>query len=452
MLYHLKEHILIIYFLAIVFLIFNCTKNDDNFKDTPKNLQIDFVKSLGGSKNESAQSIIKTIDGGYAILGYTQSMDGDITNKTDESFNYWLLKYTKNDILEWQKNYGGSNDDRGNDIIQTKDGGYAITGHSKSNDKDLTENNGAQDFWISKLDSSGNILWEHNYGFLGIDIGYSIIETNDNGFLLTGTLDVSASNGEGNKKNITALKTQHAGGDYWVIKTNALGEKEWSNFFGGSFTDTSFDAIQTEDNGYILVGSSDSVDVDIKNNKGAYDFWVVKISETGTLVWEKSFGGSQSDEARAITKSNDGNYIIIGNTRSNNLDVSINKGAADFWVIKISPNGSLIWEKTFGGTNFDTAHSISKTQDGGYLISGNSRSLNNDITNNNGQNDALIIKITTNGKLEWQQTIGGSEIDFAHDAVELNDKSIITVGETLSSDFDLSNNKGFLDLLIFKLK
>ncbi|GAA4889676.1 lipoprotein [Flaviramulus aquimarinus] len=446
----LKKHILA---LTIVFFIFNCSKNDDNNGGTSNAVTIDFVKTLGGTKNETGQAIVKTSDGGYAILGHTQSMDGDITDKSNESFNYWLLKFDQNDTLEWQKNYGGSDDDRGRDIIQTSDNGYAIIGYSKSNDDDVTNNNGAHDFWVSKLDPSGNILWEKNYGFSGADIGNSIIQTKDGGFLLTGVLDVSASNGAGNSKSVKSkFSRKHAGGDYWTVKINALGEKQWSRYFGGTFTDTPYDAIQTDDNGYLLVGSSDSEDVDIKNSKGAYDFWIVKISETGTLIWEKSFGGSQTDEARAIIKSDDGNYIIVGNTRSDDLDVTNNKGAADLWTIKISPAGEFIWEKSFGGSSFDVAQSISKTQDGGFIISGNSRSADGNLTDNKGQNDAWVIKIDTNGNLKWQKTVGGSDIDFAYDVVEINNKDIIVVGDSSSSNLDVSNNNGFTDLLIFKIK
>lgn len=424
-----------------------CSKNE---APNPVLLKkIEFTNTYGGSKNESAQSIISTNDGGYAVLGFTQSNDGDVKNKTNESFNYWLLKFDSNNDLQWQKNYGGSDDDRGQTIIQTTDGGYAILGYTKSDDGDITQNNGAHDFWILKLDTTGNVMWQKTFGFAGADKGISLIETNDNGYLITGVLDVTASNGLGNSK---VFAKKHAGGDYWVIKLNADGNKQWSKFYGGTFTDTPYDVIQTNDSGYILVGSSDSNDVDIKNNKGSYDFWVIKISETGTLVWEKSFGGSEIDEARAITSTNDGNYIIIGDTRSSDGDITSNNGAADLWIIKISPLGELIWEKSFGGNSFDVARSISKTQDNGFLISGSSRSSDGDIAKNNGQNDAWVLKIDANANIKWQKTVGGSDIDFAFDAIELNDNSIIAVGETSSSDFDIPENKGFTDLLIFKIK
>ena len=209
--------------------------------------------------------------------------------------------------------------------------------------------------------------------------------------------------------------------------------------------------METTDNNFIIVGSSDSDDFNIENNKGSYDFWMIKISATGALLLEKSFGGSAIDEARAIAATNDGNFIIVGDTRSSDVDVSLNNGGADIWIIKVSAEGDLIWEKTMGGSSFDVAKAVSKTQDNGFLIAGSSRSLDNGFENK-GQNDALILKIDENGNLLWQKTIGGSEVDFLYDVVELNNKAIIAVGESNSSDKDISENKGFTDALIIQLK
>ncbi|MFT6959241.1 MAG: hypothetical protein ACJA17_000329, partial [Polaribacter sp.] len=207
----------------------------------------------------------------------------------------------------------------------------------------------------------------------------------------------------------------------------------------------------TADNNFILAGSSDSNDFNISKSKGSYDFWITKIASDGNLIWEKSFGGSEIDEARAITATNDGNFIVVGDTRSADKNVSENNGAADVWILKISAEGSLLWEKTIGGTNFDIARAIFRTQDNGFLIAGSSRSLNNGFENK-GQNDALILKIDANGNLLWKKTVGGSEIDFLYDVIELNNKIIIAVGESSSSDQDISENKGFTDALIIQLK
>ncbi|WP_411894089.1 hypothetical protein [Winogradskyella sp. A2] len=428
-------------------LLFNCSDDDGTL--IANNVEVVAVETFGGSNNDSGQSVISTNDGGYAVLGYTQSNDGDVIGKLDTSFDYWIIKYNSQNTIEWQKTFGGSGDDRGSSIIQTQDGGYAVLGFSFSDDGDVENNAGLQDFWLLKLGSTGNLVWQNSFGFEGGDSGISIIETNDFGFLLSGIIDISASGGQGATNRVD---NRHAGGDYWVIKVNQLGELEWSNYYGGNFTDTPFGIIQKENNGYLVIGSSDSNDTDISNNIGSYDYWVLDISANGTLLSEKSLGGTQIDEGRAIVASGDGNYLITGDTRSDDMDVSNNKGGADLWLVKMTPEGNLIWEKSIGGSNFDVARSIKSSQDGNFLLSGSSRSNDFDVSTNKGQNDAWIIKVNANGEQLWERTIGGSNIDFAYDIAELNDGSIIAVGDTASNDGDILVNKGFSDLLIIKIQ
>lgn len=436
--------------LTSLFVFSACDSTDDEQPTPSVNpIEIQETLTLGGTKNESGQSVVSTSDGGYAILGYTQSMDEDILNKTDTSYDYWLLKFNAAREQEWQKVYGGSNDDRGQDIIRTNDSGYAIVGTSKSNDNDVTTNAGSNDFWLVKLNDSGEIQWEKSLGYAGSDSAFSVLLTQDDGYLISGVLDVTASNGAGN--NRTNMQ-RHAGGDYWAIKLNNLGELQWSRYFGGTFTDTAYDAIETQNGNFIIVGSSDSNDVDISNNKGTYDFWVLKLSSSGDLIWEKSFGGSEIDNARAITATNDGNYLIVGDTRSNDVDVSSNNGAADIWAIKINTNGDLVWEKTFGGSSFDGVQAIHKTQNGGFIIAGNSRSADGNLTKNNGQNDAWLLKINEQGNIVVQSSVGGSDVDLLMDVTQLDDGTIIGVGNSNSSDFDILEHKGFTDLLIITAK
>ena len=430
--------------------LFNCSKKEvfNITEITETTNEIDFIQTLGGSKNDALSSVKKTADGGYIVAGFTQSNDFDIDSKTNESFDFLVSKFSFDNTLEWQKTFGGSDDDRAADIVQTLDGGFAVLGYSKSSDINVSENAGAQDFWLLKISSLGSLLWEKTFGFSGTDFGTALLATKDGGFLITGVLDVSSSGGQGNAKS-TAVN--HSGGDYWVIKTDLTGNLEWSRFFGGSFTEIPLGIVETDDHNFIIAGSSDSDDFNISNNLGTYDFWIIKIAPTGSLIWEKSFGGSEIEEARAITTSGDGNFMVVGDTRSLDIDVSENNGAADVWIVKFSAEGSLIWEKTIGGTSFDTARAIYKTQDNGFLIAGSSRSLDNDFENN-GQNDALILKIDSNGSLLWQKTIGGSEIDFLYGITELNNKAIIAVGESSSSDQDITENKGFTDALIIQMK
>lgn len=438
-------------YLLVLISTLSCKNDDDGVVDnnTLASGLVTAVTTFGGNNNDSAQEIVSTNDGGYAVLGYTQSMDGDITDKQNESFDFWVLKFNVENEVQWNKTYGGTADDKGQDIIQTLDGGFAILGSSSSNDGDVSGNQGQNDYWLAKLDTEGNISWQKSFGYQGADYGISVIQTSDSGYLVTGVLDVTSSNGEG---NTSRTSNRHAGGDYWALKLDASGIIEWSKYYGGLLTDTPESIVETEDNGFIIVGGSDSMDTNISNNIGSYDFWVVKISATGVIVWEKSYGGGEIDEAWSITKSGDGNYIIVGDTRSNDVNVSNNIGAADLWIIKISPLGELLWEKTIGGTSFDVGRDITTTQDGGFLIAGSSRSNDVNVSENKGQNDAWAVKIDSNGTIEWETTVGGTNIDFAYGIAELNNKKIVVIGDTTSNDEDILENKGFTDLLIFNIE
>ena len=432
-----------------VFLLLNCSKQEDiSIDENTSEIKNIYINTFGGSKNDGLNSLEKTIDGGYITAGFTQSNDFDLAIKTNDSFDFLISKFNAENHLEWQKTFGGSEDDRAADIVQTLGGNFVVLGYSKSSDGNVSENAGSKDFWLLKISSEGNFLWEKTFGFSGADLGTALLETNDGGFFITGVLDVSSSDGQGNSKS---NKVKHAGGDYWAIKTDHSGALEWSRFFGGSFSEIPTGVIETTQDNFIIAGSSDSNEFNISENKGAYDFWITKISPAGDLLLEKSFGGSGIDQAKAITATNDGNFIAVGDTRSADIDVALNSGAADVWIVKFSSEGTLIWEKTIGGSSFDVARAIYKTQDNGFLIAGSSRSLDNGFENK-GQNDALILKIDKNGNLLWQKTVGGSEIDFLYDIAELNNKSIIAVGESSSSDQDISENKGFSDALIIQLK
>ena len=436
-------------FFTVLIFIGSCNTDKDLNTIIPiSNGSLELAKTFGGSKNDVAKSVIATSDGGFAVLGYTQSMDGDVTGKSSENYDYWMLKFNSETLLEWNKTYGGSGDDRGSQLIQTSDGGYALIGYSDSSDGDVTINNGNRDFWVIKINATGAITWEKSFGYSGVDEGVSILETSDNHFMLSGVLDVTASGGDGNTGRYSP---SHAGGDYWSIKINASGGTVWSRFYGGSFTDNPAGIIENTNSDLITVGGSDSNDVDISNNKGAYDFWVIKSNASGDIIWEKSYGGSEIDEARGVISTDNGDHIIVGDTRSEEQDVSFNNGGADLWVLRISDNGDTIWEKSYGGSNFDVAKSISSTFDSGFIIAGSSRSSNGDVNKNQGQNDAWVTKINNSGQLIWETTVGGAEIDFAYDAVQLTNGTIIAVGETSSFNGDILVNKGFTDLLIIKI-
>ena len=446
---NLKQNIKYTFF-TLTACAFNCDSTQVDIENfNTQNIEVQKVVTLGGSKNESAQSIVATPDGGYAVLGFTQSMDGDVLSKTDNSYDFWLLKFDVNGEQEWQKVYGGIDDDRGQDVITTTDGGYAITGSSKSSDGDVSENAGLNDFWVVKINDLGIIEWETSLGHSGTDKCFSILQTQDNGFLVSGVIDISSLELDGCG---SSSANRHAGGDYWIIKLDAFGTLLWSKSYGGSFSDTAYSAVETQTGDFIIVGSSDSDDADINTNIGSYDFWVLKLSSSGNMLWEKSFGGSEIDRARDVALTSDGNFLITGDSRSSNNDLTNNYGVSDIWIIKIDPNGELIWEKSFGGSNFDGVQAISIAENDSFLISGNSRSSDIDLVQNKGNNDAWIFSINFHGIIQWQTNLGGSNIDLFMDVVELENGSVVAVGNTNSNDYDILENKGFSDILLIQIK
>ncbi len=431
----------------IIFLIWTlllaCSKKDGPLAIFKK---ISEIHLFGGSQNEEAQAVVATQDGGYLVLANTQSSDGDITGKTTEDYDLWLLKFDANHELLWQKIIGHANNDKGNSIIPTPDGGWLIAGSTQ--DAQPNQNNITQ-VWLVKIDSQAQLLWEKTYGYAGVDVAYDILATTDGGFLVSGIIDVTASNGAGNTKS---KAQKHAGGDYWVLKVDAAGNLQWSRYFGGSYTDTAQDALALSDGSFLILGTSDSEDVDISKNKGTYDLWLLRISADGTMLWEKSFGGTQIDEGVKMQLISSSEVMLVGTTRSTDLDAAQNKGGADVWVLTLDIEGAVLREKTYGGSSFDTATSLNKTTNGHYLITGNSRSADYDLTQNQGYSDAWVFTIDRQGALQWQVSVGGPQLDTANDAALLADGTLVVVGTSNSSFSEAQYNNGFSDVLIFTLQ
>ena len=410
-----------------------------------------WTKRFGGSGDDTPRSVIPTRDGGFAVFGFTNSIDGDLSSKSIAVNDYWLLKFDGDGTLQWQKTYGGSGDDRGQTVVQTSDGGYAITGYAQSDDGDATNNEGFHDNWVLRLDENGNILWEKSFGFSGHDHSYDIVETIDGGFFFSGFLDVTSSNGEGATDKGTSISA-HGVGEFWGTKVDGQGILDWRKYFGGTNNDRAYGLTYGHDGGYVMAGFTESNDFDISSSKGSYDFWVVKVDKNGTLEWENSFGGTGIDQAQDIVQTSNGGYVIVGNTFSNDTQVTKNNGGSDVWLINLDVSGQLIWQKSFGGSAFDAANSVKVASDGGFLIAGNSKSKDGDVLQNFGENDLWLLKTNSEGQLLWQQNLGGSGLDYAYDAFESSDGSYILVGETSSADFPGVENVGGQDMVILKLQ
>lgn len=443
--------------IAIVFLgsITACSTDDAVTLDIENKTtflgEVDWVKNFGGSGEETLRAVITTSDGGYAMLGFSNSIDGDLMEKTIPVNDYWLLKLDALGNLQWSKTYGGSKDDRGQSLVQTIDGGFALTGYAMSDDGNGSNNEGFHDNWVLKLDAQGNIEWEKSFGFSGHDHSYDILQTDDGGYYFVGFLDITSARADGNTEKGGSL-TRHGVGEFWGTKIDDKGDLQWRGYFGGSNNDRAHSVVRSDDGGYVMAGFTESEDFDISNTRGSYDFWVVKNDKNGNLLWERSFGGSGIEIAQDIANTADGGYVITGNTFSTDADVSNNKGESDIWLIKIDDEGSLVWQKTFGGSGFDAAESVSPSKDGGFILIGNSKSSDKDVNANVGENDIWLIKTYADGNMIWQKTFGGANLDYGFDAIETDDNAILLVGETTSTDFPNLQNKGMSDAVVIKIK
>jgi hypothetical protein len=289
---------------------------------------IDWKKCYGGSSSEKATSIQQTSDSGYIIAGWSSSNDGDVSGNHGNP-DFWVLKLDPQGNITWQKSLGGSGGDMAMCIRQTIDGGFIVGGQTFSNNGDVGGNHGDFDFWIVKINGTGDsIQWQKTFGGFSEDILYSFQQTIDGGFILAG---------ESYSDNGDVIGNHSTGGgsnDYWVLKIDSLGIIQWSNCFGGTASDAAYSVQQTLDGGYIVGGSANSQDGDVTGNHGL-DYWLVKINQLGSIEWENCFGGTLAEVAHSIFQTTDGGYIIGGETYSNDSDVTFNHGCSDDWIVKL---------------------------------------------------------------------------------------------------------------------
>ena len=412
---------------------------------TSTNILTQWNKTLGGGANDYLSNIIPTNDGGFLLGGYSGSDISD--NKSQASkglFDYWIVKIDASGNKVWDKTFGGESNDFLNKIISTNDGGYLLGGHSGSNNTgDKSQGSKGQgDYWVVKIDASGNKVWDKTFGGSSVDFALkSIISTSDGGYLLGGT---SLSNNTGDKSQISRGLY-----DYWVIKIDASGNKVWDKTFGGGSSDLLNSIIPTNDGGYLLGGFSYSGiggdKSEASKGNGYYDYWVVKINANGAKVWDRTIGGSEADVLNDMIATNDGNYLLIGYSNSNiGGDKSeSSKGDYDYWVVKINTNGTKIWDKTYGGNKSDVLYSVVTFADGTFLLGGASYSDigadKSEAPKSDYKYDYWVVKVNANGTKIWDKTLGGVSDDYLMSVISTND------GGYLLGGYSVFNNTGTVD-------
>ena len=344
---------------------------------------IHWNRTYGGSKPDSSENIIKTSDNGFVIIGTTRSSGAGDNDG-------WMIKTNAHGDVEWENTYGGSKYDEANSVIETSDSGFAFVGSTWSSGA------GAWDAWIVKTDSQGEVEWEKTVGGTQGDGASALIETPDGGFVFCGsTFSYGAGEADG-----------------WLVKTDAHGEVEWQQYFGGSKTDILRTFIPTTDSGFTLVGYTASY------GAGGWDAWLLKTDENGVTQWSQNYGANKDDTVWSGIQIDEG-FALVGFTQS------YGQGSRDFWLIKTDNNGNSLWNRTYGGIDYDEAWAIIETPEEGFLIAGSSWS------NGTGDGDVMLLKTDINGEIEWTKIIGGPENDEAKSLIQINNDFAIT-GHTYS--------------------
>jgi hypothetical protein len=352
----------------------------DIIVDARKRDLLGWNMTYGGTGSDFANSMVQTVNGGYALAGWTNSFGAGW-------WDFWLVKTDANGKMLWNKTYGGTYDDDAYSVVQTGDGGYALAGWTWSFGA------GGLDTWLVKTDAGGNMLWNKTYGGTGYDEAYSVVQTVDGGYALAGE---TSSLGAGNF-------------DFWLVKTDANGNMLWNKTYGGTGYDWAWSMVQTVDGGYALAGYTNS------SGAGRGDFWLVKTDASGNMLWNKTYGGGTGGEAHSVIQTDDGGYALVGGT------TYFGTGNGDFWLVKTDASGNMLWNKTYGGTSDDKAYSVVQTDDGGYALTGYGTNIH----------DFWLVKTDASGDMLWNKTCGGPG-DEAYSVVQTGDGGYALAGMTNS--------------------
>jgi len=397
-----------------------------------QNMIIEWQNCFGGSKDDHATDIIKLEDG-FLIAGSTTSNDGDISYLHGGQ-DWWLVKTDVTSNMIWEKSYGGSNGEHLLRILPSSDSNYYLLGSSYSSNGDISIDPYPEstDYWIVKIDSSGNILWDRIIGGNMLDQMWTGTTTNDGGILAFGW--TGSEDGD--------ISVYYGLYDMWMVKLNSEGEKEWDFTIGTSGGDVGQAIIQTSDGGYLVGGSSrinDGGNLTCEPHSFKAEAILVKLDSNRNIEWQQCYGGSGDEGITGLREIEQG-YIFVAYTESNDGDVSgfhglPYEGMVDIWVVKVDQVGDIIWQKCLGGSRSEFVSEIIITEDENIIILGITQSNDGDVLGNHTLSehdfDIWIAKINEEGTLLWQQCIGGlgnEKLDYG--IIKKSDNNFVIAGQT----------------------
>ncbi|MGD0027838.1 MAG: hypothetical protein ABSC91_02755 [Candidatus Bathyarchaeia archaeon] len=343
--------------------------------------ELAWEKTFGGTGDDRAFYIVKSGDGGFLVVGSSTSFDRGKTFA-------WIVRIDQDGNMLWNRTYEERDGSEFRSAIRTDDG-FVLVGNAFSS-------SGDEDGWIVKIDEQGNVLWNLTVGSKETAKFSSAAETSD-GFILVG---------------LTYSMGRNAS-DAWAVKIDTSGEVLWNKTYGGNGDNAFRAAVATDKNEYVCAGYTNSI------GNGDYDVWLVKIDGNGTLQWSTTYGGVESDMGYALAVTRDG-YVIAGETHS------FGNGDAKAFVVKTDLNGKLLWQRAYGGEQFDSIDSIIPSSSGGYVVAGFTFSFGK------GQRDFWIFSIDDSGNVLWSRTQGREGFEEAYSIVEVAKDRFVVAGWTNS--------------------
>jgi hypothetical protein len=401
---------------------------------------IEWQRVAGGDWADRANAVQQTADGAVLFAGVTYSNEGDVSGNHG-LWDAWVAKVDATGVL-WQRTYGGSESEEFLDMHLLPDGSRACAGYSSSSNGDVQGNHGGSDGWIVRTDAAGDIVWQRSIGGALSDHASSISPVTSGGWVVAGF--GGSTDGD--------MVGTHGAWDGWVLRTDEAGATTWLKVLGGTDYDVLNAVEQNANGGFIAAGYSPSSDGDLPGNLGDVDGWLLLLDGDGNTVWSRNFGGTDDDRFLSVRATADGGYVAAGTTRSMDGDITGNHGYEDAWVLKVDHRGDIEWSVQLGGSSLDEANAVRQTSDGGYVVVGSTASNNGDVMGVHGDyTDVWVVKLTPAGTIQWQKPLGGSISDQGFGIAQAADGGYLVGADTESNDGDVSGIHDGSDAWIVKL-